>query len=82
MEAAQGYVMLSRIQALSQLIILVAVCANKLYASDPAKQELERMTALALINNTSWKSIVSFNIRSLTSHFDDLISTPKLKIQM
>ena len=79
MEAAQGYVMLSRIQALSQLIILVAVCANKLYASDPAKQELERMTALALKKKTNWNSIVSCNIRSLTSNFKDLITTPKLK---
>ena len=79
MEAAQGYVMLSRIQALSQLIILVTVCANKLYASGPAKQELQRMTALALNNKTSWKSVVSCNIRSLTSNFNNLISTPKLK---
>ena len=79
MEAAQGYVMLSRIQALSQLIILVTVSANKLYASDLAKQELDRMTKVALNNKTTWNSIVSCNIRSLASNFKDLISTPKLK---
>ena len=40
---AMAYVMLSRVQALSQLFILEDVCANKLYASTIAMNELEVM---------------------------------------
>ena len=78
MQAAQAYVMLSRVQSISQLIILVAVSSKKLYASPIAMQELDRMRRLALNNNHLRKSIVSCNIRSLSSHFEDLITTPEL----
>ena len=77
-QAAQGYVMLSRVQALSQLIILESVCENKLYAAQVAMNELERMKYISINNEPSDKLVVSCNIRSLPAHFEDLISTPKL----
>ena len=79
-QAAQGYVMLSRVQALSQLIILESVCENKLYASQVAMNELERMKSISINNEQSDKIVVSCNIRSLSAHFEDLISTPKLTL--
>ena len=78
MEAAQGYVMLSRVQALSQLFILEDVCAKKLYASTIAMNELEVMHSLSMNRrHVSWKLIISCNIRSL-HHFKDMISIPNI----
>merc|ERR1712215_98565 len=53
MEAAQAYVMLSRVQALGQLFILESVPSKKIYASDDAVNELNRMTIAALNRKTS-----------------------------
>ena len=44
MEAAQAYVMLSRVQTLCQLIILVTSAVHKIYASTDAIHELNQMT--------------------------------------
>ena len=79
MEAAQAYVMLSRIQALSQLIILVAVCSKKIYSSAKALNELDRIANLAINTNNNKRSIVSCNIRSLNKHFKDFHSSPKVE---
>ena len=68
MEAAQGYVMLSRVQTLNQLYILEDVCAKKLYASTIAMNEVEIMKTLSLNKHVSWKLITSCNIRSLSCH--------------
>ena len=78
-QASQAYVMLSRIQALSQLIILVSVCANKLYASELALQETERMERVATNNKHDNVIVVSCNIRSISANFEGFISTPNIK---
>ena len=72
MEAAQAYVMLSRIQAISQLFILIDVCPKKLYASPVALKELEIMNLLSMRRNQTWRIATSCNIRSLPCHFQDL----------
>ena len=76
MEAAQGYVMLSRIQARSQLTILESVCPKKLYASPIALKELGIMNTLSMNRHHPWKLITSCNIKSLDCHFKDFLLTP------
>ena len=78
-EAAQAYVMLSRVQALSQLIILEDVCAHKIYSSPLALNELERLTNSAAKNEENRRGILSCNIRSLSKHFKDIVSCPKIR---
>ena len=78
MEAAQAYVMLSRVQALSQLFILEDVCEKKIYASNTALETLNKMNTLAINNKHSKSIVVSCNIRSLNRHHRDLITTPSL----
>ena len=78
MEAAQAYVMLSRVQALSQLFILDDVCEKKIYASNIALEELNKMNTLAINNKHSRSLVVSCNIRSLNRHHSDLITTPSI----
>ena len=79
-EAAQAYVMLSRIQALSQLFILKEVCIHKIYASQQAMGELDRLKNVSLNStyNQFGKCIISCNIRSLSRNFQPLKSIPKL----
>ena len=79
-EAAQAYVILSRVQALCQLFILVAVCAHKITASVKAMEELERMDKVS-INKTidSRFAVISCNIRSAAKHFKDFITASKVK---
>ena len=79
MEAAQAYVMLSRVQALSQLFILDEVCVKKIYASKVALEELDKINVLAMNNHISRKKVFSCNIRSLKCHYKDLLSTPSIK---
>ena len=76
MEAAQAYVMLSRVQALSQLFILGDLCEKKIYASVTALEELDTMNMMALNNQRFGNIVASCNIRSLPCHYKDLISTP------
>ena len=45
-EAAQSYVMLSRVESLNQLIIINDVCSEKIYSSKLALMELERLKEL------------------------------------
>ena len=79
MEAAQAYVMLSRIQALSQLFILEDVCVKKIFASRVALEELDNMNVLAINNQASRKTVFSCNIRSIKCHYRDLLSTPLIR---
>ena len=76
MESAQAYVMLSRVQALSQLIILESVPSHKIYASTSALNELNRMTDAALDIDSKWRTVVSCNIRSLSHNFQAFATTP------
>ena len=79
-EAAQAYVILSRVQALSQLFILESVCPDKITASAMAMEELDRMNKEA-INKIQRKgeSIVTCNIRSLNKNFDNFVSSSLLR---
>ena len=77
-EAAQAYVMLSRVQALSQLIILVASAYHKIYASSEALKELNEMHLKALNNKCTSNVLVSLNIRSLPNNYENLITTPNI----
>ena len=77
-EAAQAYVMLSRVENLNQLIIINDVCSKKIYSSELAVKELERLNnscedTLVVPPNLS---IMSINIRSLQKHFEDLVKEP------
>ena len=79
-EAAQAYVMLSRVQALSQLIILDSVCAHKIYANEHALKEHARLTDVAINNRVGDRGIISCNIRSLVKHFKDFTSYPQKEL--
>ena len=69
-ESAQAYVILSRVQALSQLFILESVCADKIRASTSAMEELDKMEENAKQNqDISMDNIISCNIRSVKKNF-------------
>ena len=76
MEPAQAYVMLSRVQAISQLFIIDQVPRKKIYPSPIAIQELERLKSISNndieMRTRSFTFINSLNIRSLPKHIDDL----------
>ena len=82
MEPAQAYVMLSRVQALSQLFIIEDICRRKIYPSPLAIEELERLKTVSLNNEntpTKYSLITSLNIRSLPKHIEDLRNDFKMK---
>ena len=79
-EAAQAYVMLSRVQALNQLIILNYVCAHKIYANEQALKEHSRLTHVAINNKVCHRGIMSCNIRSIMKHFNDIQSCPQIEL--
>ena len=72
-EAAQAYVMLSRVETLSQLFIINSVPESKFYASSKALLELKRLETLSLNKNpAAWEKqhewclrIASLNCHSL-----------------
>ena len=69
-EAAQAYVILSRVQALDQLFILVSVCASQITASIKAMEELEQMIRRSDKSKIDKrKAIISCNIRSINKNF-------------
>ena len=80
--AAITYVMLSRICSLSQLYILEEFDETKMYPSQIAMEELERLKQISQNNNlTDWEreddeilKIYSLNCRSLQKHYLDVIS--------
>jgi exonuclease III len=79
-DPAQAYVILSRVQALSQLFILESVCADRITASMSAMDELKRMERDAINADPVRKSsIISCNIRSIRKNFDNFISASATK---
>ena len=79
-EAAQSYVMLSRVQMLSQLFIIDSLPSNKFYASSKALIELKRLQKVSVnMNPPSWEllhdwslKIASLNCHSLADKVKDL----------
>ena len=79
-EAAQSYVMLSRVETLSQLFIIDSLPENKFYASPKALAELERLEKVSVNKNPPpWEKlhdwclrIVSLNCHSLCDKLADL----------
>ena len=88
-QAAQAYVMLSRVQSIQQLLIVGELPAKKLYADQKALNEVKRLEAVSLNNNpTVWnqKSEVSavkicfLNCQSLKLKFSSLQSDGSLQM--
>ena len=85
-EPAQGYVMLSRVQCLNQLVIIDSLPVDKLYASQKALEEVKRMESISCNKNpSSWFSvdqnifkIASLNCRSLRKHIQDIANDPTI----
>ena len=85
-EEAQGYVMLSRVQKLDQVYILNKFNPKKLYPSQKALQELERMNKVSINENPGpWSKndensvkVVSMNCAGLRAHFDDVKTDDRL----
>ena len=84
MEAAQGYVMLSRVQSANQLYIIEEVPRKKIYPCPVAVEELQRLVKVAI--NKKEESVrknmivTSLNIRSLPKHHPDLSNDFKIKM--
>ena len=79
-EAAQAYVMASRVQELSQLYILEELPKEKIYPSQAALDEIKRLLTVSINKNpTSWeakddsRTRISFlNCRSIKNKFEDV----------
>jgi exonuclease III len=86
-EEAQGYVMLSRVQELKQIYILNKFNPKKLYPSQKALRELERMNKVSINNNPApWRKdmdnaikIASLNCAGLKAHFQDIKTDDRLQ---
>ena len=82
-EPAQAYVMLSRVQEITQLFILERLPIEKLKPSEIALAEVDRLNSVSLNNNLpGWYSksdqtikIVFLNTRSLPKHHQDITNT-------
>ena len=75
-EAAQEYVILSRVQSLSQLFIIDDFPIEKIYSSSIAMSEHDRLKLVAINHKQDFDNfIVSCNVRSLRAHFEDLTSS-------
>ena len=80
--AAMVYVMLSRVCALIQILILNEFDKSKMYPNQGALEELERLNKISQNNNPSdWEKedkeaikIYSLNCRSLKKHFQDILN--------
>ena len=85
-EEAQGYVMLSRVQELKQVYIIKEFDPKKLYPSQKALNELERMNKISINKNPEpWSKedenalkIVSLNCAGLKVHFQDIKTDQRL----
>ena len=79
-EAAQAYVMLSRVQELDQIYILEELPPEKIYANQAAIQEIERLQSVSLnMNPTYWEEndnskikICFLNCRSIKNKFENV----------
>ena len=80
--AAMVYVMLSRVCALIQILILNEFDKSKMYPNQGALEELARLNKISMNNNPSdWEKddkkalkICSLNCRSLRKHYQDILS--------
>ena len=81
LQAAQGYVMISRVQESKQLFILGHLPQDKLFASPEALQELERMEKIAINNRMKEEKAIisSINIYSLKKNFEDMKASAKIR---
>ena len=81
-EPAQGYVMMSRVQALIQLFILNNFLRSKSYPSAAATEELKKLQRLALNRQEEAKKdkvlISVLNVRSLPRHLTNIKEDPKI----
>ena len=85
-EGAQAYVMLTRVQELDQLYILEELPEDKIYASLPAQNEIERLTRVSINKNPGlWEIIddtkirLSFlNCRSMKNKFEHIATDESL----
>ena len=85
-EQAQGYVMLSRVQELKQVYIIDKLDPLKLYPSQKALKELERMNKVSINENADpWSKeaentlkIDSLNCAGIKAHFQDIRNDHKL----
>ena len=80
-EAAQAYVMLSRVQELQQLYILEELPEGKIYANHLAMKEIERLIEVSLNRNpTEWEKehnesrlkVFFLNCRSIQNKFENI----------
>ena len=79
-EPAQAYVMLSRVQAIEQLIIVENLPPEKIYASERALEEIRRLENISLNRNPGpWDQsnnrvlkIASLNCAGYVAHKEDL----------
>ena len=75
LKPAMAYVMLSRIQCLSQLFILNSIPKDKIEAHGSALEELARLDSVCINNKQEEKAeltIACLNTSSLKKHFDDI----------
>ena len=87
-QAAQGYVMISRVQCLEQLLILDSLPEDKFYASPQALSELSRLETVSINNNLPlweqdhiWsRKILALNCRSLYKNLRDLKNDPMVRV--
>ena len=81
-EAAQTYVMLSRVQSLEQLIIIDSVLPEKIYPSSQALEEPQKTSNRAvnqkMTENDNYFVSNSLNIRSLKKHLIDIVNEPNI----
>ena len=82
-EAAQAYVMLSRVQELQQLYILEELPEAKIYSNHLAMKEIERLIKVSLnMNPTEWEKehdksrlkVFFLNCRSIQNKFQNIKS--------
>ena len=78
-EAAQAYVILSRVQTIEQLFIIESICADKIYSSVAALNELERLKSISVNQKPVLPKIVSCNIRSQRKHHMDFVLSSHIK---
>ena len=87
-QAAMAYVMLSRVQAISQLFLLGCVPEKKLYPCVKALEEMKRLENKSMNRNpTVWEQenklnikISSLNCHSIADKFKDIEADPMLKL--
>ena len=85
-QAAQAYVMLSRVETIDQLFILGDPPASKFYANNKALDKLERLERVSVNRNKpqweqriKWsRKIALLNCRSLNKHIEDMKCDPIL----